>query len=193
MYTVDQICALAAVKRPLEVAVDDSSSASSGYESTSEEESDDKDVANVTIDEVGMSTADKAPDATSSGKYMSKLLAMPLEELKARPLARDAYAAAIKTQIDLIANRFRQLYINGSKIDVTKYPVDDKVIILKDALLLFDPEYNDTYRSKGQLAKMPLINKFFYSNEHVRVGPYSLEICLCGKESCDLCDLMGRR
>ena len=40
--------------------------------------------------------------------------------------------------------------------------------------------------------KMPIMNKFFKSGDHVRKTPYSLEIHLCGKDGCAFCTLVRR-
>eukprot|EP00957_Ditylum_brightwellii_P098864 7531107-Ditylum_brightwellii.AAC.1 len=57
-----------------------------------------------------------------SGIYLRKLLSVPLEELKARPYAKDAYAKAMAKSIEIIANWFCQLSIDRCNISVGDYP-----------------------------------------------------------------------
>eukprot|EP00957_Ditylum_brightwellii_P155109 11807504-Ditylum_brightwellii.AAC.1 len=144
--------------------------------SSSEEESKKVGIIGVKVE---MLSANKSDNAASSGKYLSKLLAMLLDELKACPTAKEAYTTATKIPNDLIASQFCKLNIDRHKIDVRKHPGDEEVKIFKDALVQFDPEYKNTYRGKGQLNMMPLTNKFLSSEDHVRVGPFLLETRLC--------------
>eukprot|EP00957_Ditylum_brightwellii_P170236 12959137-Ditylum_brightwellii.AAC.1 len=79
------------------------------------------------------------------GIYLCKLLSVPLEELKARPSAKDAYAKSMAKPIEIIANQFCQLSIDGCNISVRDYPEEKKVTYLKEHLLKFDPSYNNEY------------------------------------------------
>eukprot|EP00957_Ditylum_brightwellii_P009888 746249-Ditylum_brightwellii.AAC.1 len=57
-----------------------------------------------------------------SGIYLCKMLSVPLEELKARPSAKDAYTKAMAKPIEIIPNWFRQLSIDKRNISVGNYP-----------------------------------------------------------------------
>ena len=130
---------------------------------------------------------------TTSGKYVRKLLNIPLSELQARPSAREAFDDAIGPSIATVADRFKQLSIDGRPIVVREYPSETEVKLLTDALVAYDPEYSRDNRSKAQLKKMPFINEFFSSDDNFRATPYSLEFRLCDKNECSICRRVGRQ
>ena len=133
-----------------------------------------------------------ATQTITSGKFFKRLIKLPLEELRCRKLAREAFASAMTYPQQQVESRFRQLSVGGKQVEVRTFPDDERNKQIEDALRRFDPNYSPDFRAKGDLKKMTFIKEFFESPDHCRMSPYSIEFRLCGKDRCPLCINVGR-
>lgn len=93
----------------------------------------------------------------------------------------------------IIENRYAKLRLDERHVEVIPYPPpDEQVGVIKNALLSFDPDYNENYKSKAQLKKMPLIEAFFGCPVHCRMTEFTVEYRVCDIANCVLCKRIGR-
>ena len=136
----------------------------------------------------------------SSGRFYTKLCAAPVgttlmerfTNLKNRVSANEAFKSAMEHPKKMIENRFRQLELEGRKVEVLNYASKNDVALFEEKLKSFDKNYDKSVRSKSQLQKMKLIAQFLNCEKHCRITPWSLEYRLCGKVGCEICIGIGR-
>ena len=115
-----------------------------------------------------------------------------LQELKDRPTAHESFSSAMQYPIDILEGRVGNLQLDGKDNTVLPFAKLPGCNRITGALKGFDSCYDEKYRSKSQLSKMPGIAEFLNDPDHTRMTPYSLEFRLCGKDNCRLCEKVGR-
>ena len=166
---------------------------------TMEDESDDEDIdgenkSNEVVDinnKTGVSV-----EVVSSGKFYTKLCQAPFgkslmehyTDLKKRVSATEAFKSAIEHPKKMIENCFKELELEGRKVEVLPYPTTNDVAFLSNKLKSFDRNYDENIKSKSQLQKMELIEQFLNCEKHCQIPPWTLEYRLCGELGCEICN-----
>eukprot|EP00957_Ditylum_brightwellii_P080626 6132418-Ditylum_brightwellii.AAC.1 len=140
----------------------------------SDEEHDDRDGDNIVV--VKNMQANSANRATKKSKKDGRadieidilyLLKSPpntsLEEwyntLKAKWTATESFALVMLYPQCKIEDQFRMLILDNCPVEVIPYPTKEQVFVISNALSSYDPEYDEHYTSKPQIAKMLLIGR----------------------------------
>ena len=97
------------------------------------------------------------------------------------------YRKTMQKNKNIISERMSSMKLGERHVIMTEYPTDEKVQILHDVLKKYDPEYDESIRSKARQSKMGKINRFFRCPKHSKITNWGMEFKLCGEAGCDLC------
>ena len=126
------------------------------------------------------------PDNLTSGRFFKDLIKLPLEELKSRGTAMDAYTAALADPMKQLEERMGDTLLHNKRVEVHRYAEDPQVDELKGCVRVIEPAYSEDIKSWSQVeTKNPLMHEFIQG--HVLFHDYLTEITICEEPTCKFC------